>query len=337
MRPREFISSVKQNKSLPPVSVFLGKEEFWKKLHLKYIYKTIFPDQDYTLNCSLFNAADTKIDVVIDELNSFGFFNSDKVICYENVELLDQDSQKKLLSYIDNPNDNSSLILSAEKFDNRKALGKNKILKKVTVNYNVTDDRDKVEFIQYKLKELGDLKIENELQNLLLKSFPENLRLLSANLEKIAAHANYTSPLRIQSAVVINTEKGEISSFKLIDLLMKKDFTRLVQMYRQASSRSNPSFQFLLIGALRSHFENCLRIKQMSDQGFDRNHITSHVKGGSFVVNKVISQIKNFSFNELKSAYADIAECDYRLKSSTISADIMLEVFFHKLCFSNIN
>lgn len=335
MRPRDFISSVKKNKALPPVTVLLGKEEFWKKLHLKYIYNCLFSGQDCTLNCSVFNAAETKVETVLDELNSFGFFNSDKIICYENAELLDQESQKKILLYADNPNENASLILSAEKFDNRKALGKNKELKKVTVNYTIADDRDKIEFIHYKLKELGNLEIENDLLNLLLKSFPDNFRLLSSNLEKIAAHASYSSPLRMQSAVVINTEKGEISSFSLIDHLMRRDFSRLIKLYRQASAKNN-SFHFLLIGALRSHFESCLRIKQMTEQGFDKDHIISHIKGGAFVVNKVLSQIKDFSFRELKSAYSVIAECDYRLKSSTLAADVMLEVFFHKLCFKRL-
>ena len=76
MRPDDFFKNRIKTKEVRPVTLFLGAEDLWKKLHLRKIRDLYLEEKNESLQFFEFHTAETPPETVISEANSFGFFSS---------------------------------------------------------------------------------------------------------------------------------------------------------------------------------------------------------------------------------------------------------------------
>jgi len=329
MKPSVFFSQRIKNNNLASVMLFSGSEDYWKDTHIKTIRKLLFGD-NYLLNYFSYNGSDDDVSMVLNEINELSFFSAKKLVVYSEVERLNSDDQKELISYIENPNIDSYLILKMNKLDARTPLGKCKGLKKEHVIYEVDKKSNDISsFIDYKLKELGNLSMDSNLRAFLIRFFPSNLRLLSNNLEKIAAFNGYNSILTLNDAKIINTFEAEVNHFGFVDSIVEKNKEKVIELKNNVLGKKENIF--MLIGLLRWQFQALIRGKQLKLNNENNDIICSKCKVPSFKKSYFLNNLKRYSEQELSSKYKMIADADFALKSSTISDVHIFEMLLYNL------
>ena len=332
MRPQDFYKSRIAAKALAPVTLFSGSEEFWKELHLKRIKDWLFGNQADNLNFFKFSANEQEPSTVIGEANNLGFFSAKKLIVYTDVEEVNAEGQREIIAYLEAPNPDAYLILSCQKLDGRGSLASNETLKAETVEYEVKDEKDVSQFIEFKLRELGGggMRLETKLQQYLLQSFPRNLRLLSNNLDKIAAHNGYLEVLQMSDAVVVNSEDPETDNFALADAVASKNIVRAIEIKNILCKQKDEIFS--LLGTLRWKFQSLVYAKEMLENGEAEDRIAGKLRVPFFKKKQFFEQLGKQEAGELLRKYKMIAECDMAAKSSSIGSVHLLDMLIYNLC-----
>jgi DNA polymerase-3 subunit delta len=259
-----------------------------------------------------------------------GFFNAKKIVWFRELEMLKADDQKLLLEYLKSPNPDTVLVLDALKLDGRSALAQNALLKKSQVEFEIKDRTEVSWFIQELLRDLGGLTMTRELETRLSGDFPNNLRLLAQNLEKMAAHNGYQSPLTIKNYAVVIQDEEEINVFVLMDAITDKNTVKALQMQKVALRQKDALFG--LLGLLRRQFELLLRAKEMLNQKINPDEIAKQCRIPPFKKIQFLRQTQKMEDEEISRKYALIAECDYALKSTGQAQSHLFEMLVYNLC-----
>jgi DNA polymerase-3 subunit delta len=328
MRPQEF-EQVIRNPEISPVFLFLGSEDLWKEKMLRLLCSVLKCDTN-PFGFQRFRATEHPVSFVLDEANVFGFFNAKKVLWYRALEALRVDDQKLLLEYLKSPNPDTVLVLDALKLDGRSSLAQNALLKKNQVEFEIKDRTEVSYFIQGLLKDLGGLTITRDLESRLLGDFPNNLNLLAQNLEKMAAHNAYRSPLTLKNYCVVIQDEETINVFALMDAITDKNALQALQMQKSALREKDAVFG--LVGLLRRQFELLLRAKEMLRQKVDAETITKQCRIPPFKKTQFLRQTQKMGEEEISQKYALIAECDYALKSTGQAQSHLFEMLVYNLC-----
>ncbi|EKD28943.1 MAG: hypothetical protein ACD_79C00147G0005 [uncultured bacterium] len=333
MYPGEFLSSRVKNKQLKPVTLFIGAETYWKQIIIERLKKAFLEESSAQMNFISFDAKSNTVSEVLEEANAFGFFQSKKIILFNSIDELDSEEMKPILSYIESPNTESYLILNAVKPDNRLALLKNKDIKEETVEFEIRSEKDIKDFIDFKLIQLGNLKLDKKLESYLLSVFSSDLGLLAQNLDKIAAYNNFTSPLRLSEndmEHLITSPEQESNSFKFIDAITSRDFGKAFTLYKNLSGENNNVHG--LIGLLRWNFQSILKASFLLKNNVSKEEICSQCKIPPFKRNFFFKTLETLKDKELQNIYTLIANCDYSLKSSNISPEHFFESLIFNIC-----
>ena len=277
-----------------------------------------------------FRATEHPAQTVLDEANALGFFNAKKVVWYRELEALKADDQKLLLEYLSSPNPDTLLILDALKLDGRSSLAQNAALKKNQVEFEVKSGSEVSGFIHELLKDLGGLTMAKDLENRLTQDFPENLRLLAQNIEKMAAHNGYRSPLTLKNYEVVIQDDEEINVFVLVDAITEKNTVKALQMQKVALRQKDAVFG--LVGLLRRQFELLLRAKEMMKQRLSPDDIAKQCRIPPFKKSQFLRQTQKMGDEEISLKYGLIAECDYALKSTGQPQSHLFELLVYNLC-----
>ncbi len=330
MRPDDFFKNRIKAKEIKPVTLFLGTEDLWKKLHLRKIRDLYLGEKNESLQFFEFRTSETPPGTVIAEANSFGFFSSAKMIVYQEVDELNAEEQKELLAYAASPNPGTLLILCAESLDGRSALANDPVLKTERVEYDIKGEKDLIPFMEFILKNLGGLKLEKRLQDYLLNAFPRNMRLLSNNIEKMAAHCGFSPVIQMKDAVVLNAEDPEINNFTFVDAVVTGDIKKAFEIKNILLKQKEAVFG--LLGALRWQFQNFLIAKEMQKNRESEETICSRCRVSFNKKQNFFGYLNRAGEKELGKRYRMIAECDSALKSSSVSPHHVFEMLLLKIC-----
>jgi DNA polymerase III delta subunit len=333
MRPKEFGQLIKKEE-IPPVIFFFGDEDYWKELYLKMLCSRLFKNKEIVFHFFSTSVLKKEVREVIDQANEISFFGNQKIIHYTEIDRLNAEEWKCLKEYLDCPNPSTILILDT--FESELSKGMNELflssVPQVLFEIKKNNRLECKEFIEFKLREMGNLILEKGLEDCLLDAFPSNLRMLASNLEKMAAHRGYVSPLTREDFRVVNPLLGDMDTFKFLDAVVEKKFYQAIKnrthFFRQKD------LIFLLMGSLRSYFEKLLTAKVMKRQQIASSEIDTRCKVSTFpsLREKFWRQCDHLSEEELGNKYALIALCDYQLKSTGISPYHLFEMLIYNLC-----
>ncbi|MBN2143975.1 MAG: DNA polymerase III subunit delta, partial [Candidatus Aureabacteria bacterium] len=320
MRPKEFGQMIKKGEC-PPVVFFLGDEDYWKGLYIRTLCSRLFKNNESTLNFFVLSASNIPPPEVTDQANELGFFGSKRLIHYKHIDELDSEEAQCLVRYVKSPNPDTVLILDTDEPELPKSMSLVTEIPVAEVLFIIGKNNraELKDFIAFRLRELGNLTLERGLEEDLMEAFPANLRLLSSNLEKMAAHRNYLSPLTRKDFLVVSPLLGEINNFVFLDAVVEKKLSAALQIKTHLSR--NKELVFPLVGLLRSQFEKLLTAKEMKKQQMASKEIESRcrISVNSWAREKFWRQCDHLSEEELNRKYSLIAQCDYQLKTSGIS------------------
>lgn len=187
---------------------------------------------------------ETNISDVINDLDTYGFFNEKKIIYASNATFLTtakseiEHNVDSLTKYINNPSDNV-LIISCSKLD-----GKKNICKLIKDKFDcVSISSDSKDYIKKKTK---GYKITYDTINYLLYTVGEDIDRLDNELDKLLLYKFDSKEITRNDIDLIVIKKVDDNIFNLIDAIIKKNKKKSLTIYNEMINYGEEVFKILI-------------------------------------------------------------------------------------------
>lgn len=160
--------------------------------------------------------------------------------------------------------------------------------------------------------------IAPDAEKYLLEVFGDDLWSLN-NAVKVLV--NYNQQITLAQVKKMIPEPIEENIFALADALsLRQTSLALKLLHDQLASGVN---EFYLLSMLARQIRILWQVKISHGQGLDLH---------PFVLNKTLLQVKNFSLPQLEKLYTQLVELDMKLKTTSLSAKLLLDLWLVEAC-----
>lgn len=265
----------------------------------------------------------------LDSVETLPFMDEHKIVLIENV-VLNKDKLKKyeatfdyIQKYLENPNQNTILILSHE----ADSLFKGKFVKAVEKagSFYEISRLDKRQFNGFIVKHFAKSKIKIDSRNAAFindrlgyndRDSKQNLFEVVNELDKLLNNINSKEPTtaEIEEAV---TEQFDDNIFMLTDSLSDRNVQKALEIYKRLKEEEDP---FRIFHMILRQIRNILCVKDCVDKRVNKQTGMSYCSIGSFEYDKGVRFARNFTVDELIAIHSQAYETE--LKSKTGGPDM---------------
>lgn len=314
------------------IYVLYGEESFLIEEECNKIINNIFGNnaENQVVKYSLLEA---DIDTVLNDASTMPFLSDKKlIICTEcsfltgaGKDSIDEQSIDKLLKYINNPNDKTTVIFVVEndKLDERKKIVKELKNKAVVKQFNKLKENDLMEYAK-KICEQNKYKISSKALTILVERVENNLEFLSREIEKLMLYA--IDKKEITEEDILESVRKPVADdvFSLVDAVVKKDTNKILDVYNQLLLNNEEPIKVIAI--LANQFRLIYQTKKLYKLGYSEKDIASKLGIHPYRV-KLANEV-NLKEIELLSYLEQLADLDIDIKTGKANKDIGLELFF---------
>ncbi len=332
-----------KGKEISPVLVFTGEEEFlvdWavNSVVSKYVNSGV-RDFDFL------RLEDEAVEVgdIIENCETFSMFSEKRVVWVRDFAPLKNskakgwgaDSLEKLGQYVQNPNSNTILILTAtyEKSEKPIALGKNI---KPYVEEFIFDKLDKVTlrgFIVNRLKNYGMEISERALDTLVNETgyFNRETEYRLFNLENDLKKLRAYSKEKIKEEHIYQLLMGDMDTFifSFTDAVSQGDKNKAFFILHNILRAGGDVYQIL--GTLVSNFEIILQMAEFRDEGKSLSEVKSIVSGNPYRLEKAYKSAGSFRVEKLRNILVQLYEVDRNIKTGLLEPELALELVIGRM------
>ena len=273
---------------------------------------------------SIYDLEEVEISNALEDLDTYGFLSSKKVIILLNIENLKYDDYKKdidhLIKYIENPNPDNLLIIYSKGNNTLKTIKElKKACKNIDVNISIKD-YIKNTFKDYKI----DFKAINMLEEYCLDDFTK----VVSECSKLK---NYKCNDKVITCddidVLVNKKLGDSRdlTFAFSRSLAEKDKKTSLEKYRELLEYNIEPLS--IIGLLASQIRIIYQVKLLEDKGLKDKEIAEVLGEKEFRIKKTRELTRLYSKDELLNLMQELSNMDYRLKTEDIDGNNLIELF----------
>jgi len=275
---------------------------------------------------STYDVEEEPLQNALEDLDTYGFLSSQKIIIIKNIEILKYEENKKdldhLFKYIDNPNPDNLLIIEAKKLNNTTKVAKelkkkceyiaveinpSKYIKNELKGYEI--DQNALALLEEYC--LGDItKIYNECQKL------KNYRIEDKKITKED----------IKELVIKKLGDSKDITFAFSRALAMKDKKEALKKYKELLSYDIEPLS--IIGLLASQIRIIYQVKLLEKRNLRDREIANILEEKSdYRITKTRELTRLYSEEELLKLMQELSDMDLKLKTNDIDGKSLLEFF----------
>ena len=213
-----------------------------------------------------YDMEEVNISNVIQELDTYGFFQEEKIVHAKNANFLGtgkcdiEHDIKSLTKYLENPNTNNILFISCIKSDGKKNIVK-LIKEKCTI---VPINIDLKDYIKEKCKgyQISDASI-----NYLLDNTGNDISRITNELDKLLSYCIDEKIISNDSIDKVVLKKIDTNIFDLIDAIINKDKKKSLMIYEEMINYGEDTFKILI--ALANQIRLIYQVKVLQSYSDD--------------------------------------------------------------------
>ena len=275
---------------------------------------------------STYDISEVSLENALEDLDTYSFLTTQKIIIINNIEVINQDLEedniKHLYKYLDNPNPDNLLIITAKKLNN---------------TYKITKELKKR--LQYKLIELNpETYIKNELKDYTLE--PGVIKLLvdysKGDITKLENECiklkNYSIDTKkltkkdISELVVEKLGDQQDLTFAFSRALAERNKKEALEKYKELLNYQIEPLQ--IIGLLASQIRIIYQVKVLTKQNMTPLEISRQLQEKSdYRVKKTKELIYLYTEEELLKLMTTLADMDLQIKTTDIDPNSLIELF----------
>ncbi len=285
----------------------------------------LIKDKDF-LDASIdtFDLEEVPLENALEDLDTYGFLSSKKVIILTNIESLKYDENKKdldhLFKYIENPNPDNLLIIYSKGNNTLKTIKELKKLCKVIESTINIKDYIKNTFKDYKI----DFKAINMLEEYCLDDYTKVVNECD-KLKNYKIDDKIITCDDIDTLVIKKLGDSRDLTFAFSRSLAEKDKKTALKNYKELLEYNIEPLS--IIGLLASQIRIIYQVKLLEDKGMRDKEIADTLSEKEFRIKKTRELTRLYSMDELLRLMQELSNMDYRLKTEDIDGNSLIELF----------
>jgi DNA polymerase III subunit delta len=259
--------------------------------------------------------------------NALGLFSEGhRLVIVTDVDGWKAADAKAIAAYLGAPAPGTVLALVGEEMKKDSALGRACAKAGSVLVYDVPKRR----LPEWVGKQFADRGVvaDAEACRALVDIVGENPEELASEVDKLATWAG-DEPVGVSAVETLAAGCAEIPGYELTDAWGRRDLgatlaacQTVLERSGDPVSRSVPA----LVGLLVGHVGRVRACQALAEEGLSAREAASRMKRHPFYVEKLFSQARNYSVDELRDAVVRLAELDHALKGgSRLAPDLELE------------
>ncbi|MDD3241373.1 MAG: DNA polymerase III subunit delta [Bacilli bacterium] len=278
-----------------------------------------------------YDLLETKLDTVIETLDTYNFFSNKKIVVCENPTFITNEQNKlitdndllKLENYLNNPSKENILIFIVKtKLDERK-----KLTKKIKEVSAILDKPLNIN--SYIKNHLEDYKMDLKTIDYLIRHCKDNKDRIINEFEKLKLFKYDNKIIDINDINNYVTKTMDDNIFDLIDSIIKKDKKKALQIYEELISQNEEPIKILVL--IANKFRTLYQIKVLSKKGLNNDDIAKKLSLHPYTVKLSKEMALNYSETEILNNLLKLSQIDYDIKVGNTFNNISLELFIIEL------
>lgn len=341
MNYQALLNSLKR-KVVSPLYLFWGEETFLRDEVLNKFKYDLIPAEVRDFNMDLVDGRSILLDEVVNLASTLPFMSDRRVIIVENADFFGpikrggkekkdrlKGQEEKLLEYLKQPVETTSLIFVSDGVDRKKKVFKALQENGFAVEFAPLKNIELNSWVENRARLMGK-NIEDEAVAELVTAIGSNLRMLDSELQKLTSFIGDRMVINREDVLELVSKTTDLTIFELTDSVGARDYEKAIKIMRELVIYGEPPIRLLFMVA--KHFRTLLQVKALKQAGFADKQVASQLQIHPYVAQKCVRQAKNFSRTELESALERILETDLALKTSSKEPLLALELLFIQLC-----
>lgn len=285
-----------------------------------------------------YNLYDTSFNQIIEEALTMSFISEKKAIVVKNAFIFTGEKVSKDIQ----PN-NEQVNEFLEKYD-----GENFII--FEVYQNKLDERKKITKTLKKtsklakVEQMSEQEIKNWIKNKLHENFKDikqdaldlfieltgiNFNIVSQELEKIILFLGERTTINKKDVEEIINRSLEQNVFLLTEYIQKGKKYKAIQLIKDLIVMKEEPIKLLAL--ITSNYRLYYQCKILSRKGYSGQQIAKTINVHPYRVKLALNQVKHYQLTHLLNIIDQCAETDYKLKSSYMDKQLILELFILSL------
>ncbi|MEZ7609758.1 DNA polymerase III subunit delta [Staphylococcus capitis] len=319
------------------ITIYGEVPELVEKISSEIVNNYLGQEKD-DFNYVKFNMYENDLTPIIEETLTMPFFSDKKAIVVKNAYIFTGEKGAKELNH--NPEqlmefiekyDGDNLILFEvyqNKLDERKkltkSLKKNAQLKKVE---QMSEEEIK-KWIQNKLHE-NYKDIKQDALNLFIELTGINFNIVSQELSKLMLYIRDRPTVNKDDVNQIINRSLEQNVFLLTEYIQKGKKDKAIQLLNDLITMKEEPIKLLAL--ITSNYRLYYQSKILEQKGYSGQQIAKTVSAHPYRVKLALNQARYYQLNDLLNIIDSCAETDYKLKSSYMDKQLILELLILSL------
>ncbi len=275
---------------------------------------------------STYDAKELQLENALEDLDTYGFLSDKKVIIINNIDGINQEDEennlKHLYKYLENPNTDNLLIITASKLNN--TLKVTKELKK-KMNYSSVEINPE-NFIKNELK---DYTLEAGVIKLLVEYCKNDITKIENECKKLKTFNFETKKISksdIEELVIEKLGDEQELTFSFSRSLAEKNKKEALRKYKELLDYQIEPIA--IVGLLASQIRIIYQVKTLSNQNLSPYDIAKMLgEKSDYRVKKTKELIRYYSEQELLDLMKTLSDMDIQMKTSDIDPNSLIELF----------
>ena len=288
------------------------------------INKIIKNNQFEDASQNYYDIQEVPLENALEDLDTYGFLTSKKVVVitnFDTLDLLNEKDLERLVKYVKNSNPDNILVITTKKF----VIKENKYLKELKKNLEVISIS--VDPISYIKNELKGYKIDKEVTNLINEYCLEDITKIHNECSKLKI-------FKIDDKIITKEDVKELIIKKLGDAteltfsftraLAEKDKKEALHLYQEILNYNVEPLS--LIGLLASQFRIMYQVKVLDRKRMSNIEIAKMLNTKEFRVMKTRELTRYYTEKEILNLIIKLSEIDLKIKTTNSDPNLLLQL-----------
>ncbi len=283
-----------------------------------------------------FDLEETPVEMILEEADTLPFLQEKKLIIARNASFLKaaEKSREKIVHdleqlerWLANPSPTAIVVFLApyEKLDARKRITKVMKEKATVVEAARLQGKDLSTWIQ-QMAGTNGVKMSSETALFLIEVVGDDLNILSSEIQKMSTYMNEEGEITESIINLLVARTPEVDVFRLTDAYIAGNVVQTVSIYRDLLR--NGEEPIMLTSLIASHIRLMVHVFTLKKKGYQQQQIAKSLNVHPYRV-KLMMENRNIpSADRLMQLLKNLAEIDYKLKSTSGKRERLLELFF---------
>lgn len=315
--------------SLEPVYLLVGAERLLVERAVDAVRKAVDQSGTPGFNVDLFDGKGLEAASVISAARTLPMMADTRFVLVRHVDAMTPTEQANLAEYLADPNDSTSVVLTADKLDGRGKL--TKIAKKQgwLIDAKPMRGRELRAFVRAEATARGH-NIAPQAIETLLDAVGDDLAAIDDAIERLSLFVGAGQRIDPDAVMTCVTRIRVESIWSLVDAIGLKDRRKGMAAAQSLLSDREPPLRLLAMVARQLRI--VARMREALSEGLRPEEAAKRAGAPPFKAADLTASARQFTADTLGQAFALIAETDMALKSSKRPPDVVLQDAVLALC-----